>query len=99
MLQFLSHHKNLVSSFNFHEFLMKQVLKVLNHFAETLLSLIFSVCICELHHICAEQHVFSVLIFTAHSFYFCCHNSEIVEFQPELNSVRISFQCVDKLIS
>jgi len=77
---------------------MKQVFKVLNHFIEALLSSVFLICVCESCCIHVEQHIFFVLILAAHSFYFCCHNSKIVEFQPELNSVEILFQCVDKLI-
>ena len=99
VFQFFSHCKNFISFLNFHEFLMKQVFKVLNYFAEAFLSFIFLVCICKSHHICTEQHVFFILIFTAHSFYLCHHNNEIVEFQFELNLVRILFWCVDKLIS
>ena len=98
MFQFLSCYKNLVNFLNFHEFLIKQILKILNYLAETFLSSVFSVCVCKSCCIYAEQFIFSVLIFTAHSFYFCCHNSKIVRFQSELNSVRILFQCVDKLI-
>ena len=92
MLQFLLCCKNLVNFLNFHELLMKQVLKVLNHLAGALLSPIFLDCVWESRHICAGRRVFLFLTFTTHSFCLRHHNSEIIGFQPELNSIRIVFQ-------
>ena len=98
MSQFFSNHKNLADFLNFYKLLMKQVFKVLNHFIEAFLSSVFSDYIYELCCIHIEQHVFSVLIFTAHFFYLHCHKSKIVEFQSELNSIRVLFQ-VQNLIN
>ncbi len=75
ILQFLLCCKYFISFLNLHKLLIKQVLKVLYHLAEALLSSVVSHCVCESCHVHAEQHIFSaILTFITHSFSYCHHN-------------------------